>query len=52
VDACDSNADSTLDVSDPVHLLNFLFIDGPPPGLFPSCEASAGCETDICPGGA
>lgn len=51
-DAADANDDAVLDVSDPVYLLFFLFLQGPPPpapfpnpGIDPTFRDNLGCES-------
>ena len=51
LEACDVNGESGIEVSDPVYLLNYLFIAGPPPpDPFPACDAAPveDCAEDIC----
>jgi hypothetical protein len=57
LDACDTNADGSVNISDMVQILNFLFGGGAPPAGWPdantgTCETSAvNCETGLesCP---
>ena len=43
------NGDKTADLSDPVALLGFLFLGGPPPVTpFPDCGPLPGDETLDC----
>lgn len=51
-DAADANDDAVLDISDPVFLLFFLFLQGPPPpapfpdpGIDPTFRDNLGCES-------
>jgi hypothetical protein len=51
-DACDSNGDGTLDVSDAIYLLTYLFDLGPqPPVPWAACGSSValGCAASACP---
>ncbi len=44
----DHNGDLRLDLADPVALLSFLFVRGPPPGAGLDCVAIPGCSA-ACP---
>ena len=50
-DTMDTNDDGLTDVSDPIYLLNYLYLGGPPPATpYPHCggdetEDSESCET-------
>jgi len=54
-EACNSNDDEALDLSDAIYSLFYLFTGGPPPPApFPGCgddkgNDSGGCETSVCP---
>ena len=55
LEAADANADGTIDISDPVHILSYLFGTGfPPPYPFPDCgevfHLRLGCDTPACGG--
>jgi hypothetical protein len=41
----DSNGDASVDLSDVVHLLSYLFQGGPPHVLGTECFPIAGCPT-------
>ena len=43
----DVNADTRIDLSDPIYVLTWLFLGGPPPAC-PSPEAPAGGDTGCC----
>jgi hypothetical protein len=43
----DANNDETVDVSDVVYLINYLFIKGPPPVALPSGDANCDGGIDI-----
>jgi hypothetical protein len=45
--AGDANNDETVDVSDVVYLINYLFISGPPPIALPSGDANCDGKIDI-----
>ena len=48
-DACDSNDDGSDDIADPIHSLNFIFLDGPaPPAPYPGCGADATVDDLSC----
>jgi subtilisin family serine protease len=56
LEACNTNADGRLDVSDASHALGYLYLGGPPPPPpFPGCGAAAagesavGCAAGRCP---
>ena len=43
----DANRDSTVNISDVVHVLNFLFLEGPPPARAGACVTVVECP-DTC----
>ncbi len=43
----DSNGDGTLDLTDAVHVLAYLFIGGPPPACFDAADADDSGELDL-----
>jgi len=43
----DSNGDGAIDISDPIHVLNFLFAGGAPPVCTPVADANADGGLDI-----
>ena len=43
----DSNGDGAMDISDPIHVLNFLFAGGAPPVCSPVADANADGRLDI-----
>ena len=45
-DACDANDDGAVDITDGIHVLNFLFLGGPPPD--PPFEIEGRDETRDC----
>jgi hypothetical protein len=45
-DACDANDDLTVDITDGIHVLNYLFLGGPPPD--PPFEPEGRDETQDC----
>ena len=45
----DANADASVDLTDAVHLLAYLFLGGPAHDLGPGCEPVADCP-DACGG--
>ena len=50
LEACNANG-GILDISDPIYLLNYLFLGGDPPtGNFPACDVAPveRCARDIC----
>jgi hypothetical protein len=53
--ACDANDDGTVELTDAIYLLDWMFKTGaPPPAPYPSCgldptEPTLPCETSICP---
>jgi len=42
----DANGDSTVDVLDVVHLINHLFVDGPPPNPMAPADVNRDCMVD------
>ncbi|MEE2855962.1 MAG: hypothetical protein VX949_01060 [Planctomycetota bacterium] len=52
-EACDANADGSYDMADPMHVIYWRLLDGPPPAApFPDCGAVAGADCDAaryCP---
>ena len=43
LEACEVNADGTLDLADPLSIGNYLFTGGPPPPApFPACGTVGG----------
>lgn len=51
MEACRTNDDDSLDISDPVYLLALLFQGGPPPRTpYPACDTAepADCAADTC----
>lgn len=46
----DVNTDGRLELTDPLQMFNFIFLQGAPPGGDLGCQTVVGCD-DICPGG-
>ena len=42
----DANGDSTVDVVDVVHLINYLYVDGPPPNPLATADVNRDCVID------
>jgi hypothetical protein len=43
----DANGDSTVDVVDAVYLINYMFVDGPPPTPLASGDVNRDCAVDV-----
>jgi len=43
----DANGDSTVDVVDVVYLINYMFVDGPPPNPLASGDVNRDCIIDV-----
>jgi hypothetical protein len=42
----DANGDSVVDVVDAVYLINYLYVDGPPPNLMATADVNRDCMVD------